>query len=362
MNSNFEINIDNKVQLNLTDYAWMIIDEDRSTFSQSEDRISLSGFLNEILEHSLFDSDASVDKKSNGWKSNLLHLVEDAPFKSLPCSLSDIKRCIDFLGNLKKKDWLERYAHDFPKGEGRKFRINQANMDYIYDNCIEAQNYKGRLSLYLKYIFELYARKAPYERERIYFHAVFEVLSRCKTELKKAHFRIQAGSSWHAKIYDIIPDQHQNYNYVICQTKPSSKDDEVESEFENIKTIRLSKICSAKALQSSGKIPERDMRKIKAALKRGGPQFIGFFTDEIDIVVYLTDKGIKRFKEQALLRPVATSIETDGHTYHFNCSLSQAKIYFQRLIPDATILSPEHLKHQMISLLKKGLNSYEAKN
>ena len=54
-----------KVHINLSEAAWLVIEEDRLNFSDSNEKYSFSGFLNRIFTNYYQKADASINERFN---------------------------------------------------------------------------------------------------------------------------------------------------------------------------------------------------------------------------------------------------------------------------------------------------------
>ena len=155
--------IDQKQHINLSREAWKIIDEDIQNF-YIETRPNLSGFLNRVFENFYEEAQASISYRMDQLYDMIEATFEDALFNQYD---DDIKQDVmNRIISVKERFLLEK-VKEYPKGEGRKFRINNQNLT-ILEESIDDTYYNGSAGLYLKALFEEYARLPYSKREQIF--------------------------------------------------------------------------------------------------------------------------------------------------------------------------------------------------
>jgi predicted DNA-binding transcriptional regulator YafY len=119
--------------------------------------------------------------------------------------------------------------------------------------------------------------------------------------------------------------------------------------------IRLSRIVSVKQLSADAEIaPEQEY--IFKKMLRYGPQFV-YSPYEKEVLVRLTEEGIKKFKKIYVHRPVPFKVE--GNRYYFECSYAQILQYFIRLGEDAEIVYPKKLRAEIFSFHHRAAAVYD---
>ena len=76
------------------------------------------------------------------------------------------------------------------------------------------------------------------------------------------------------------------------------------------------------------------------------------------ILVRLTEDGVRKYQSQIYLRPSCSRAITGEGDYSFFCTPRQAEYYFFKFGKDAEILSPPGLRERFLSLYADALKTY----
>lgn len=342
--------LDNKQHLNLSEQAWSKVEEDMHMFDDITKASNLSGFLNRIFtnyyETALASLSYRLEEKSEYYRSFFSKIevtIDKSTTKALIKSMLDVytKETLDDLSK-------------YPKGIGRKFRINNENVS-ILETSLDDVYYEGSISLYLKYIFEEYTSLPLHDREKIYFN---EHITKIKDAIKNnsiLSISLENNRNYLVKPYDVITDKNASFNYLVCMTKLIQKD---LSDPYKIGTFRVSRIKNIRSLKSpSGKLTITEQKELTQLLQAKGPQFLS--GDDIDVTIRLTKEGIKKYNNQITLRPLFMEIVNDNE-YQFRCTESQILYYFLKFGRDVTVVSPNYLKDKFKRFYESALNNYKA--
>ena len=120
-----------KQHLNLSESAWITIEEDMKNFYNSEEKQTFSGFLNEVFRNFYAVADASINNRLIEKGNELEALYTSDEFKDL--DKKSIKTFIDKYLNVYEEQ-LKIKAHSYQKGEGRKFRIDKDTIEILKES------------------------------------------------------------------------------------------------------------------------------------------------------------------------------------------------------------------------------------
>ena len=346
----FNRDIDNEKQhINLSDDAWFIIDDDIRNFYTYEDKESFSGFMNTIFINFCEDAEATFSSRREEYRETLNAILGEFPENSA----TKQKLIAAYIANLKKK------ALSYPKGEGRKFRLNKKSQALL-ENHPDNIDYKGIRGDYLKAVFEEYATLPTYKREQIFFKDIIDEINNAISLNKKLRISLmsKSGQSSYSKFsvkpYAVRQDKTKSFNYLICYSTLLNDKNETIAE-EKISCFRLSRIENIKALSKSF-ISKESRLEIEKALRERGVQFMA--GEIIDVTVAFTPKGYDDFNRQSYMRPQSYD-KLNDLTYVFHCTEFQALSYFFRLGKDACIISPDRLHTEMLNRFASALATYK---
>jgi hypothetical protein len=346
----FEIlSIDQKQHLNLSDYAWLVIEEDMFNFNQENSKdTSLSGFINQIITNYADYAQCSISIELLRYEKELNDI-----FLSLLVSQYDSKIQNDYkrlLLQTKKRELL-RAAEKYPKGIAKKFRINNLNVEYLEES--EDDRFYGKYpGPYIKALCEEYARKTYSERERIYLFDRVIIIENAISHASALRLTLHNGRKFIISPYAFLTDKLDSFNYLVGY----SEEIETNESHYRMSSFRLSRIQSIKIVQSkSGKITKRDGELLSMQLSQTGPQFLS--SDQQGIVIRLTERGIQNYHQQIHLRPKYIE-KIDQNTFVFSCTEIQAIYYFFKFGRDAIVVSPNVTRLKFKRFYEDALSNY----
>ena len=349
----FDRNIDHEKQhINLSDAAWLVIEDDIRSFYTYENKETFSGFMNTIFENYYEDADASLSSRREEYRAKLDDILFDGNKHT-----EEIKQKLlrNYVSELKGK------ALSYPKGEGRKFRLNIKSQELLmnHPDGIEYNHMRGD---YLKAIYEQYTTLPTYVREQIFFKGKVDEINNAIIMGKKIRISLLAKTNKPSEIpqlkflvkpYEIKQDRTNTFNYLIGYSVRLNENNEPISP-ERISCFRISRIDSMKLVATSF-ISKEKKSEIEKVIKEKGVQFM---TGElINITVSFTARGLDHFNRQSYMRPQFYD-KVDKNTYIFHCTEFQAISYFFKLGMDARIIEPIELRNKMISRYQTALNAY----
>lgn len=345
------INEDRKQHLNLPDEAWSIIQSDCFSFSNSSTPIPLTTFLNKIILHFYPNAHASLSIRYEKQKIKYKKLLNLTDSKKGLQKYAKEWELLDKLMLAYQSDCEEEYKK-YPKGSSIKFRLNNQNTGILFDLFSDNTSVQGHRSAgkYLNGLFTEYT-KLPYsEREKIYFKDVFEVIS--QSIKNKTYITYMSATNSHfftVAPYKICTVSTLPYHYLACFTHSKNDDN-----FEQIISLRISRILNPVPTQSTFSITELNKARIETALKEKGSAYL---QDNMETIkVRLTDAGVQLYNRKLHQRP--QYIARNNNIYEFCCAKQQAFHYFIDFGADAYILEPQSLNQEMKLFFEKSYKNY----
>ena len=355
---------DKKQHLNLSEPAWLIVDQDIKNFYLNEKEETKSGFFNRILKNFYETSKASINIRCENKREELKKVFNAKTFASFDGEMKET--FIEKYLEVYKKE-LKDKALSYPKGHGEKFRINVENVQLLKDEINEEEYYDDTIGLYLKALYEEYCEKQNYERERIFFKDIMDEISMAINESKKLKLAIKEKYNPKTKSfytrrylvspYKIVLDDTKSYNYLIGLAEEIKEDGTTKEK--KVSSFRISRIDKIKKMSSMGGfISKENKDKIEDELIHKKAQFM--VGDIIDVKVRFTRKGIESFKRQLYLRPqFYEKSKTEDCVYTFKCTEVQAINYFFKFARDVEVLEPQVLREKFIKRYSEALDNYK---
>ena len=355
---------DKKQHLNLSEPAWLIVDQDIKNFYLNEKEETKSGFFNRILKNFYETSKASINIRCENKREELKKVFNAKTFASFDGEMKET--FIEKYLEVYKKE-LKDKALSYPKGHGEKFRINVENVQLLKDEINEEEYYDDTIGLYLKALYEEYCEKQNYEREQIFFKDIMDEISMAINESKKLKLAIKEKYNPKTKSfytrrylvapYKIVQDDTKSYNYLIGWAEEIKEDGTTKEK--KVSSFRISRIDKIKKMSSMGGfISKENKDKVEDELIHKKAQFM--VGDIIDVKVRFTRKGIESFKRQLYLRPqFYEKSKTEDCVYKFKCTEVQAINYFFKLARDVEVLEPPVLREKFIKRYSEALDNYK---
>lgn len=272
-------------------------------------------------------------------------------FRILKCDES----CFDVIRENKKPDRIcdtltntiikNMDKKDLPKinGTGTSYNKNKDTQKFSFKLQKVANerlvmlgiSYKGE---YVSQILEIYAKKAYYERERIFYKECIEKAEAARDGGKLLEIRYRETKTT-KRIYpfDIRVDEWSSYNYLIG----SEIIDADSCKLVDLRIAYISDYELANPEPGDPKCPF-SISNIESKILKCGVQFVS--EEPIEIKVKLTERGKDMYDHMVFMRPVITS--ADAPDYTFNCSEKQARYYFFKFGKEAEIIEPEKLRNE----------------
>lgn len=275
-----------------------------------------------------------------------------------------------------EKELIER-AKSYPKGVSKKIRLNKRTLEILRDLKIARYYRKGKpdeneihegdkaIGPYLKAVFEEYASKPAYERERIYYRDYTDMVLRAiryQYQLKMVYEKYDRETKTNKDFkvlvspYDILPDKEGVFNYVVGFGR------EYDSATKDLKPTsnRFSHIKAMSEMRSSQHhLSKKEIAQLEEELKTKGVSYLAD-NETIKVKVRLSERGKKLYRRILHLRPNNYVIDEENpNIYIFETTYHQAENYFTRFTGDAEILEPEGLRNHMKRKFDYAANLYK---
>lgn len=336
--------------LNLSESAWDIIDSDMRMFQNTLREVTLSGFLNLIFLNYYEKSPANLSNAIHAYRedcrqamtsSKALHQISNSDMNAILDALTENRIC-------RLKDQLLR----FPKGTGRKFRLNNEAFQLIRsipDNSYDCLIY-GRPGKLLKALFETYCRLPFVEREKLVFSKridTIEMATHMKALLK---LETLDGQAYHLIPYKILTDLSSNFNYVAGYSAAAGSHCYVASSF------RLSRMSNLRCVPGQkAELTPAQKKELETSISSKGVQFL--LRDFITAYVKLSNDGVRKYQTQLHLRPPYSQVHPD-QVYEFQATKEQLLYYFFKFGKDAFVVSPQSLQKELRQMYQDALDCY----
>lgn len=345
--SEYITNESQKQHLNLTDYAWNIIDRDIFTFCTEQKNPTISFYLNRILENYYEESPANLTSLYKKSEKKYAALLSEYPEDTMTAQIKN-----HLIRKLCHTD-IEQTVSNllvYPKGRGHKFRLNNENYEritHLNDTTLESRIFK-KPGNYLKAFFESYCRLPYIERERIFFLKTILEIENALLRQCSLSVTLTNNLRFSVKPYKIETDRHHNFNYLIglCCPYPFETDLEntIPSSEPHCASFRISRIVSAQCrYRNPSSLSSEEISDMESEIKKKGVPFL--LNDISETAVRLTDEGVRKYNSMLHLRPPYTN-KTSDNIYFFHVSEMQIEFYFFKFGKDAEILSPESLRNK----------------
>ena len=317
-----EITYELKQHLNLSDGAWETVYNDMNSFYGETGRQSFSGFLNRVFHNFYQDAEGSVKLRGRRLADELKGLMKRDGDIARDETLTE--KTVAILVDEYEKRALEK-ATSYPKGIGKKFRVNRQNLDVLRDlDCSEL--YGDSIGAYIKAVIEEYTTLPQARREAIFFKDTIDACSFAIAKRNKLKITLSSRYSsrrqesytrrFYVSPYAVLTDKNGFFNYLIGISEEILRDGALGEK--TVSSFRISRIEKIAVMSSmSAFLSSRKVDEIENELKTKSPQYMA--GELWDIEVLFTDKGLELFDRQLYLRPaVYTSI--DKHRYVFHCT------------------------------------------
>lgn len=327
--------------INISNYANSILDSDSWAFFGTSNK---TGLINQIILNSIDTSEASISQVIDSYRNELVHTLNEV-------MCSDTEKVIELLLAHRTKE-LQEKMNAFPKEKVLKIRLRNDVYDTLYpaEEAFAESKYYSSLGLYIKALLEEYCRKTVFERERVFYSKIIEIIESDLYATNKCLLQINYETSrGDLKKFIVKPFrltmEHETTSVYLVGLSKTMNDTEYKAAL-----FRISRIRSIRTYQKSygsGKITESEKEKLnELILKRG----VYFLIDNEEVIwVRLTEEGAKLYRNVKHMRPVAIeteAIESNGVRMKFNCTREQIDYYFFRFGEHAYVEASKELQEK----------------
>ena len=239
-----DINLQNKMSINFSDYAETIIAEDMETFGIS----SFSGFVNEVFKNFHDEAKSSENLYLENKQQEL------TGFKNLLIGSTKLKKedisAVIYVMLEEEHTKIINMIMDLKAKYGQRNRIiyiSKENEKYLFETCEEDEDsiVYSKPGQYFKCVIEEYVMLPFRERERIFKKEVFDILENACNEKKQLRITIPINGNmtkFYVYPYKIMTDVLGTRSYLACYTCKSSEEKKIASfaihrlKADNIKT------------------------------------------------------------------------------------------------------------------------------
>lgn len=348
-------------RINLSIQSWNIIDEDIRNFYSDETKESFSGFLNTIFSNFYQEADATISQRYINRSEELNRLFSSDEFKLISTKTTElyISKMLDVF----ERQLIEKVL-SYPKGEGRKFRINKKTLNILRDSS-EFIYYDDSIGNYLRAIFEEYCSLPNYVREQVFFKDTIETIDLSISQSKKLKITILPKITvnqdhiyirqFYVTPYKLVQDRTNSFNYLIGYAEEILPNGKIS--MKQITSFRVSRINRVSVMASMNAfLPKPKYKEIEKLIIQKDPQYM--VGDIIDIKIKFSQKGLESFKRQIYMRPKYFD-KLDSNTYLFKCSEVHAMNYFFKFGREVQIIEPIELRNKFIKRYEDALNKYK---
>lgn len=296
-----------KQHLNLSALAWSVIDEDMRHFYEPG-QASLSGFLNTVFANFYQTSKATVSFLMVPAREQLDYIFDFEEVKNW-INRPIKEKIYNTVLSLRADDFVAA-ATVYPKGTGRKFRVNKENRA-ILEDLEDEHFYNNNVGIYLKAIFEDYARKPYHEREAIFYaDKVNKILEAIEQKLR-LRIALHGGQKYYVNPYALSLDKYSTFNFLVGFMGEAEDENDAPINFFP-HSVRLTHIEDIKVLHSqSGRIPENKRAQIERWLNENGPSFAQ--GDKREFIVRFDEEGLALFNHHGVRAPELLRQLDDSH-------------------------------------------------
>ncbi len=313
----------------------LLNDAELFEFTKKDGSINLNAFLKELLIN-YFD-------EYRNRKARLLNTILSDLGTFPQISKKDAEMIADRIINIYMKN------DNYNSGRNTAITLTLSGhslsvMQAIENNLLTDSS----LSQYINDLFSSYLSIARNNREIIIFRDVYEELTEAIHKKSIVTFSSSSASDlvFTIKPYIIAASKEEQCNYLLC----------TDSHQGLLRTFRISRIRALYTTADHFETDEDIQRRLQEIATKN-PQSA---SNNVEAKVYLTDRGIQKFRVIVKNRPEV--LKKEGNTYYFNWPKRQLQEYFKRFGYDAIIVSPIECWEAMRSFYGRSLDKYDRKN
>ena len=218
--------VENKLRLNLSDYAFSVLNHDMEAFrlGETDSKRIPSAIINQIFSCCKDTATSSIALSANAKKEELAVILN---------GLESSDKAVDRMVEVYVKELIAT-ASDRLKMRGNPFsiRVDNRNLEYIRSDEGQAEGfyYNDRVGLYFKAIIEEYCQFPYVTREKIFFRDILNEITRAMDEVKIVKLKLQSqrtsSDREQSNIIYMRPlcvedDSEHMYNYLAGMAAPT---------------------------------------------------------------------------------------------------------------------------------------------
>lgn len=353
--SYYESSKGKQIYINLSPFAYSIIQSDLSSFSQ--DTKNLATLINRIFENYQESAQANIAKRLDDERAFLQEPDLDAnPDRNIELSNETIKKIL-----LKREKILLSEKVNYEKGNSFRIYLQNSNADLL-SSQFSNKKYYAKPRDYLKQVIEEYASKPYWEREKIFFSKGYIKQINDAISSKRRLKIVTGNREFFVFPYTITQDPMFMYNYLIGYSSPLLN---APKSMMTACSFRISAISELKTLPAAYKasLTKEEEAKLKKNLSTHNIQFM--LDDVLEIKVKFTPQGERMYRRNLYLKPnefISSKINPNksDSIYVFYCTETQAEYYFFKFGADAVILSPASLRNKILQKHESALAAYKS--
>lgn len=337
----FFFNLDSRIHINLSNYAWNVINEDMFNFYR-DDLDNISGFINDVIENFHENANCSIQLRCDEISNNFEELLTDESLK-LNIDGSIFYSVINVATDSFKKKAIN-IINSYPKGTYRKIKLRKNTAIYLQE-CQEDIFFDGNVGYYIKALIEEYVRLPFNHRENIHCRYNMDLINKAQYSKKQLKIRVRSGKEFEAIPFKIETDKLGIFSYLVA----------IDVQSRKPVAYRISK-CKMNIQSKSGKISKQEEDYLNKKLIETD---VTFLTNDTTRVVLKLDKyGIQKYNSQLHLRPSYIE-KLEDNRYVFDCSLDQIKYYFIKFGSSVIIEEPNELVDYFRKFYTYALRNYQ---
>ena len=144
----FFINEDQRISINLSDFANYIIETDMVTFGKDK----ISTFINIIIKNFKDEAKSTISTSSEAYRAEIEEILCK---KDINIDSKEYKRIVDSL----VEHYIENIVrHNDKKGNTYKVRLNKENSEYLTRKSLDSDYYDNSIGAYVNALLEEYSR------------------------------------------------------------------------------------------------------------------------------------------------------------------------------------------------------------
>ncbi len=343
------INNEQKVRIGLSKRAEMIMAEDMIAFSVDKK----AQFINTVFDNFKLTAKSSVSIYLEEKKIEYEQLFADTPLDE-----DSRQNAVEKLLSFERDNILAEIEHFMSeKAKSKIYHINNANTDYLTNECNEEIYYNQKPAKYLRSIIEEYCSLPFIKREKIYRKPVFDQVQNAIKD--KRILKVQAKlynkeQIFYVYPYKIISDSSHSQYYLACYSTMDQKIDPIIASFS------MARLNIKYTMQKNFHLSRIKVNNIDKALSMNSASYLISKPEQIRLK--LTKKGYQTYLTKLFSRPELSSEDKKNNIYTFSCSPLQAYNYFFSFGREVEILEPESLRNKFIKGYSHAFNVYRDKD